>query len=149
MYPERVVERVLSRWNPNGECWISKYSLGSHGYAQVGWSSNGKTTMTLAHRVAWWSIHRTPIPKGITVDHLCHVKRCVNPSHLRLLPNLTNASDNGSANRRTSVQIDKKCIKGHPKWRSLNTGRVFCMECKRLESIQRNAKRRAARRAQV
>lgn len=105
--PERVVERVLSRWVADESgCWISSYSVGSHGYAQVGWHEAGRIRMTLVHRVAWFAFNG-PIPDGLTVDHMCHTRRCVNPTHLRLLTNVENARDNGFATR-------THCPAGHP-----------------------------------
>lgn len=37
----------------------------------------------LAHRYAW-ERERGPIPEGLHVDHVCHVRSCVNVEHLRL-----------------------------------------------------------------
>lgn len=106
--PERVIERVLSRWVPEGDCRISTYSTGSHGYAQVGWYDGHRTVMTLCHRVAWIAEHG-PIPDGLTVDHGGHCRRrtCIFVGHLRLLTNVDNATDNGQG-RKTH------CPKGHP-----------------------------------
>ena len=127
MYPERVVTRVLSKWTPEGECWISTYSLGSHGYAQVGWKEDGRNLATTAHRVAWWGANRQPIAQGMTVDHICHVKRCVNPLHLRLLTNAENASDNGQV--RLGSPTGRSCHLGHPMWRR-PSGVTYCPTCK-------------------
>lgn len=78
-------------------CWISRYSVASHGYAQVGWSvprdqrrGRGRSEMVLAHRASWTHINGQ-VPLGMTIDHLCKERRCVNPGHLRLLPNYENA----------------------------------------------------------
>lgn len=129
MFPMRVAVRVLTKWTPGeGGCWISTYSVGSHGYAQVGWTAEGRNTMTTAHRVAWWAANLEPIPPGMTVDHVCHVKRCVNPTHLRLLPNEVNASDNGQV--RTNEETGRSCHKGHPMVRMSTTGRTYCRECR-------------------
>lgn len=89
--PTAVAQRALECWDAdeNG-CWISKYSVASHGYAQIGWRVDGKCYATTAHRAAW--VHRNgQIPQGMTVDHRCHTRRCVNPDHLRLLTNEENA----------------------------------------------------------
>lgn len=107
--PERVLERVWDRITIHDwlDCWPWKLSIGSHGYGQVGWYvGGGKTAMTTAHRVVWvaWN---GPIPAGMTVDHECRVRRCCNPLHLRLLPNIDNATDNGQG-RKTH------CPHGHP-----------------------------------
>jgi hypothetical protein len=105
--PSRVVARLLGNVEQAGGCLISTYSTGSHGYSQIGWydSSAGRSHMALGHRVAWEAEHG-PIPEGLTVDHICRNRRCVNIEHLRLLSNVDNARDNGMA-RRTH------CPQGH------------------------------------
>ncbi|WP_440708802.1 HNH endonuclease signature motif containing protein [Herbiconiux sp. YIM B11900] len=75
--------------SPEG-CWISRYSTGSHGYSQIGWQEGGKTHMVLGHRAAW-TFAFGQVPLGMTIDHTCKTRRCVNPLHLRLLPNYENA----------------------------------------------------------
>lgn len=107
--PARVIERVLSRIVISADgCHISTYSTGSHGYAQVGWSEAGKSTVTLAHRVAWIASNG-PIADGMTVDHTCKQRRCVNVEHLRILTNYENA-------RRTFGRDWPlgQCANGHP-----------------------------------
>jgi hypothetical protein len=117
----------MSRWHPEGECWISDYSRGSHGYAQIGWQNDdGKNVATTAHRVAWWAANRQPIGRGMTIDHTCRVRPCVNPLHLRLLPNEINASDNGQV--RTNPPTGTLCRKGHPLALDGN-GRSYCRDC--------------------
>lgn len=37
----------------------------------------------LAHRVSY-EVLRGPIPEGMTIDHLCRVRCCVNPDHLEI-----------------------------------------------------------------
>lgn len=83
-------------------CWMWLQSVGSHGYGQT-W--DGKT-VRLAHRVAWTVWHGEQIPEGMTIDHMCRVRTCVNPHHLRLLTNAENARSNGNANKLT-------CPTGH------------------------------------
>lgn len=73
-------------------------SIGSHGYGQIGWQENKQQFMYLAHRVAW-VIANGQIPDGLTIDHLCRTRRCVNPAHLRLLTNVENATDNGQSKK--------------------------------------------------
>jgi hypothetical protein len=145
MYPERVAHRVLTKWVADGECWVSTYSVGSHGYAQVGWfdPEKGKNTMTTAHRVAWWAANRQPIPPGYTIDHICRVRPCVNPLHLRLLPNPANASDNGMVKFRTNAEVGRPCKQGHPLVAQSADGRAYCRTCK----AARKRRLRAARKA--
>lgn len=126
--PNRVARRALERCSPgDSDCLISDYSIGSHGYAQIGWYDGAKTQMTTAHRAAWVAITGQQIPDGMTVDHICKNRRCVNPTHLRLLSNFENA-------RRTSGRDWPVggCINGHPPndWHQpVGGGRGYCLTC--------------------
>jgi len=130
--PERVVERahakVAAPAQP-GACVLSTYSVGSHGYPQIGWGEDGHTRMVLVHRVVWQAAYG-PIPDGMTVDHICRERRCVNVDHLRLLSNRVNGTLNGNA-------LKSHCPKGHPydeantDLRRHHSGRLhrFCRAC--------------------
>jgi len=127
--PQRVIERVLSRVIKSSEdgCHISAYSTASHGYAQVGWGEGGRDVVTLAHRVAWIAEHG-PIPEGMTVDHTCKTKQCVNVKHLRLLDNFENG-------RRTDGRDWPlgQCVNGHSNSElreyGTKTPRLRCKPC--------------------
>lgn len=126
--PERVAIRAATKYKVDGKCWVSTYSVASHGYAQVGWKEKGKLRGTTAHRAAW--VHHTgkQIPDGYTIDHLCKNRRCVKPDHLRALPNFENA-------RRTAGRDWElgQCRNGHSNeylHRQPN-GRIRCLPCDR------------------
>lgn len=129
--PDRVIQRVLTKVRAkdgSSNCINTTYSTGSHGYGQVGWHEGGQRRMTLTHRVAWEAYHG-PIPDGLTVDHICHNRICINPRHLRLLTNEQNASDNGYATR-------THCPQGH-EYAGENLyinpkGERLCRACARL-----------------
>lgn len=146
--PERVSERALTNIDkqPDG-CWISRYSTASHGYSQIGWQDGGKRHVVLGHRAAWVGAHGQ-VPLGMTLDHLCKERRCVNPEHLRMLPNFENAR-----------RIDGKdwplghCPNGHTAERlmSVNTrlsksGKprtgLGCRDCYQLYTTRNNWKNR-------
>jgi hypothetical protein len=133
---DRVMDRVES--GPGG-CIICTYSVGSHGYAQA-WDGR---TVVLAHRVVW-EHHNGPIPADLTVDHTCHVRRCVNPAHLRLLPNSANASDNGMAAFRTNVEVGRLCRRGHPLVAQSTDGRTYCRQCGAARKRARRAERKSS-----
>lgn len=59
------------------ECWVWRGTLSSDGYASM--SLNRKKTR--AHRFAYELLVGV-IPEGLTLDHLCLNKVCVNPAHL-------------------------------------------------------------------
>lgn len=58
-----------------GGCWLWTGSVQSSGYGS--WGGQGK----LAHRLAYEDLVG-PVPHGLVLDHLCHVRLCVNPDHL-------------------------------------------------------------------
>lgn len=124
--PERVYQRVI-HWADRADsgCLVSRYSVGSHGYAQVGWVEDGRKTVTLCHRVVWEHVHG-PVPVGMTVDHVCHNARCVEESHLRLLSNFENA-------RRTNGRDWPlgECANGHPnsELRRYGKSKIHCRPC--------------------
>lgn len=138
--PDRVAERAAKRFSVNEHgCWISTYSTGSHGYAQVGWQDGGDRQMVTAHRAAWVHANQQQIPDGMTVDHTCKQRRCVNPSHLRTLLNFENARRTAGRDWKTG-----ECINGHPNSELVHWGgkwkcRIYCLKW------QRDYRRRKAR----
>lgn len=136
--PEFVIARVLAKSHPDGACILSDYAPGSHGYSGIGWQKGDQRWTLLCHRVVWIAAHG-PIPDGLTVDHLCRNRRCINVDHLRLLTN--------SANGRSNAQsIRTHCPAGHPydesnTYRRARGGRV-CRACARIGSARQYARRR-------
>jgi hypothetical protein len=64
-----------------GPCWIwTGVKHKRHGYGRFYVGGRGGRYIQ-AHR---WSYEASvaPIPAGLTIDHLCRVTRCVNPTHL-------------------------------------------------------------------
>lgn len=77
--PEAIEARFWARVNKTDACWLwtgkCSGSNANYGSFKVG----GKSTYV--HRYAY-EIMVGPIPAGLTIDHLCRVTKCVNPSHL-------------------------------------------------------------------
>jgi hypothetical protein len=61
-------------------CWLWQASVGSHGYGQFNCRGRG-FQQRLAHRLAYELLVGL-ILEGLTLDHLCRVRRCINPDHL-------------------------------------------------------------------
>lgn len=58
-----------------GGCWIWTGGTTAHGY--------GRFCNKSPHRLSYeWA--NGPIPDGMEIDHVCHVRLCVNPDHLRV-----------------------------------------------------------------
>lgn len=81
-----------------------------HGYGTI--SVDGK--MVGAHRYAW-ERENGPVPDGLYVDHVCHVRACVEISHLRLATNAQNLQNRagavaGSASRYRGVSRGRRGV---------------------------------------
>lgn len=86
------MERFWSKVDKTDECWLWTATITRDGYGQF-WVS-GK--MVRAHRFSWELVNG-PIPEGTQVDHRCHVRRCVNPAHLRLVTHKQNCENRDGA----------------------------------------------------
>lgn len=98
----------------DGACWVWTGSRNPNGYGRF-LVSTRPTRYKMAHRLAY-EASVGPIPSGLTIDHLCFNKLCVNPAHLEpvtLEENLRRAMDAGrgiAAVQRAKVN----CSAGHP-----------------------------------
>jgi hypothetical protein len=91
-----------------GPCWIWIGARnGKDGYG----SFRVTGQPTVAHR-AGYQLIVGPIPEGLTLDHLCRNRRCVNPQHLEPVPFAVNVARGESP---TAVNARKThCPQGHP-----------------------------------
>lgn len=93
-----------------------------------------------AHRVAYERAYG-PIPKGMDIDHLCFVKLCINPEHLRPLDPIVNRRLQRSASK-------SSCLSGHA-YTAANTyrrptGQRDCRACIRSRVAAYRERRKAA-----
>lgn len=84
------------------ECWLWQAGCFVNGYGQFDREGSNQ----LAHRVAYDFTHGS-IPTGLTVDHLCRVRLCVNPAHLEAVTIQENLRrrDVAARKRRRPVQL--------------------------------------------
>lgn len=115
----------------DGDCWLWLRSVNRDGY---GWACLDNKTWQ-AHRLAY-VLTNGPIPDGLVIDHLCRVRRCVNPAHMEPVTSRENLM------RSPITQLGMTtCRLGHPleRW----YGQRRCMICL-AEYNRQHARRRAA-----
>jgi len=100
-FKQRLFAKIkIDPTDPNG-CWLWMAATNSKGYGQI-WDGTftpaGNRRMAKAYR-AVYEIYRGPIPAGKQLDHTCHVRRCVNPEHLRPVTSKQNHENRAGARR--------------------------------------------------
>lgn len=84
----RTIEaRLLERSVTHGACrvWQGAKTSSGYGLLAVGKRSPaGHCQPEYVHRLAYEAFVG-PIPPGLTVDHLCRTRACVNPEHMELV----------------------------------------------------------------
>lgn len=88
-------------------CWLWTGRLVSVGYAAA-----PRTQRRLIYMHRWaFEYFKHPIPKGLEIDHLCHVKRCINPTHLEAVTHAENMRRAHAA--AGNYQPKTQCKRGH------------------------------------
>lgn len=134
--PVPIAERLKAKTvlDEQTGCWLWTGQIGRRGYGQIGSGSDGRTLLT--HRVSY-ELNVGPIPEGLTLDHLCRVRHCINPAHLEPVTareNILRGETLAAAN------IAKThCPQGHP-YSPENTyiykGSRSCRICSRAKSAR-------------
>lgn len=74
-HPDHLRRVVLDK---DTGCWNMTGSTDSDGYVVMRWEGR----QYRAPRFFYERILETTVPEGLTLDHLCRNRRCVNPDHL-------------------------------------------------------------------
>lgn len=130
-----IQERLdrLSIYEPNSGCRLYLGHLNPNGYGQIKIHERCRQ----AHRVAY-ECFVGPIPDGLTLDHLCRNRACINERHLEPVPARVNTLRGfgfpGVNARKTH------CLRGHAYTTDntliMNNGARRCRQC---EPIRRRA----------
>ena len=105
---QRVVRGPQWRVESVDSCvvWVGYRNEMGYGRVNVGGSNY------LVHRLAWVAHYGQDVPEGLTLDHLCRNKACVNPSHLEAVTQQINVH-RGTAPAAINLTVTE-CPKGHP-----------------------------------
>ena len=137
-----VTERFWAKVDRTGgpeDCWTWTAAKRSGGYGVISVDRVLKT----AHRLSYeWA--RGEIPDGLEIDHLCHNRACVNPSHLEAVtPRVNMSRARGTAFHINAAKTH--CPQGH-EYTPENTyvlpkqGARRCRTCAKAWSDARHAK---------
>lgn len=113
---------------PFSTCWHWIGAINNIGYGHFRF----KRKDYLAHRFSF-EFHKNKIPDGLTIDHLCRNRSCVNPDHLEMVTLKVN--NLRSSNTLTSINSNKtRCSFGH-EYSGYNliikkNGWRLCRDCK-------------------
>ena len=128
-----TLEQKLHSYTLNGNCWEYNGCINNHGYCLI----MVDRKLKYAHRLAWEFWNKMEIPDGMTVDHICFNRKCINPEHLRL------ATHSQNCGRHKQSQVKTWCEKHNcPRKKvSYQSGkRSICPKCQ-SENTMRYKKR--------
>lgn len=112
MKRENILDRFMRHVSPDPDsgCWLWTGSLNA-GYGQFSIRINGKPTSRVAHRFYYEAINGA-VPKELQLDHLCRVRRCVNPAHLEPVTPRENTLRSDAVTAENAFKTH--CLNGHP-----------------------------------
>lgn len=147
-WPLTIRERFDVKWAEDTEtgCWRWKAFLNNAGYGTFCWKAPGHSRKYShgAHRVAW-ELYRGPIPDGMYIDHVCRVRCCVNPDHLRVVTHRLNNIENSLCPPALNAQkiCCPKCGSAYMT-RTKRTGKTGreCLPCRNRKARERWPERR-------
>lgn len=131
-----LVERFERKINKTpGGCWWWTGAARPSGYGNF-WVEG---RCVISHRYAYEERYGN-IPDGLTIDHLCRNRRCVNPDHLEAVTQRTNLLRGNTLPAAAAAR--QCCASGHAYTTEntrLTAGYRKCRECDKLRARARRA----------
>lgn len=97
IFTESDIARFWSKVTKADGCWRWNASHNENGYGVIGFWRHGKANTRKAHRIAY-VLTTGDKAEGLDIEHLCHNRGCVNPSHLRAATHKQNMENRPTAN---------------------------------------------------
>ena len=135
---EKHGEDFLRQVNKSGGCWFWSGYKHRDGYGEY----SGCGHALAAHRVSYLFFNG-PLIDGLVIDHICRVRECVNPAHLRQV----SFEENQAVLRFQNIGF---CKHGHSyhegnvsRYRGICGVRERCIICKRARNREHMRRVRA------
>lgn len=140
------MERFWKKIDRSRECWIWTGAKDPTGYGRFHVRVGDRYVDALAHRFAYERLIG-PVPDGLTIDHLCRNRSCVNPKHMKLVSVQTNILRGDAPTAHNARKTH--CVHGHSfdeanTYRPPGSKRRQCRTCKARRHRERLEKRREA-----
>lgn len=128
-------------------CWSWIGPRNSYGYGRLMESvGKRKCKQLMAHRFSYEQVIGQ-IEEGMTVDHTCRNKSCVNPAHMEIVSRGENSKRSYSKNM--NAMRDKTCTMGHKieegnivkEIRNNGKERLRCLICSRNRGRKRKSRK--------
>jgi hypothetical protein len=123
-------------------CWLWTGYVTPDGYSQL----TIRPRRHRGHRLSY-ELLVGPIPEGREIDHLCRVRRCINPDHLEVV---TRSENNRRSQRNWIPDVNgaPMCFRGHAV-QGANAihdtdGKTRCRTCRREARLRRLARLKQA-----
>lgn len=106
-------------------CWVWQGQITAKGYPRIQ-ETKPKRHNIAVHRLSY-QLFIGGLDKGLTIDHLCSNRACINPDHLEQVTQGVNTLRGRGYTAMKARQTT--CIKGHELKTLTTTGHRYCLVC--------------------